>query len=263
MKATAFEQMGIYLLKGDDWLLKQRIAGKAVATALSALIELVNSKTGLTTLELNNVAEDIIADHGCLPTFKNYRGFPSACCISVNKHLVHGIPDNYRLQEGDLVSFDLGATYDGAIGDSAVTVIYGEPKNQEHVRLIRSTENALAEAIKSIAIDKRLGVIGETIYKIGKSSGYGVVTDLGGHHLDWNTPHSDPFVSNRDNADNGMRIQRGMSLCIEPLLCIGMPRVKRLSDGWTIETEGLSAHFEHTLYVHEDRVEIMTDRSLP
>lgn len=247
----------IYNLMGDDWLSKQRIAGGVVSKVLDTMEKLVIDKTSLSTLELSKIAEEIIIDNGCTPTFKGYAGFPEACCISINSQLVHGIPNEYRLQDGDLVSFDLGATYGGAIADAARTFIFGEPKSNEHARLLSVTNKALGDAIKSISIDCQLGIIGECIYKAGRANGYGVVTQLGGHFLDWNIPHASPFVSNRDISTNGIRFQSGMTLCIEPLFCIGDPKTKKLSDGWTIETDGLSCHAESTIYIHSDRVEII------
>src|ERR1700729_1226601 len=120
-------------LHGNDWLEKQRIAGKIAAGAISLLIDLVKQNSSLSMLEMNNLAEEYILDHNCQCTFKNYKGFPAGVCVSTNRQLVHGIPTDYVAKEGDLISFDLGATYKGVIADTATTIIYGEPKSLEHV----------------------------------------------------------------------------------------------------------------------------------
>lgn len=262
MKVTnEFAEMDLYQLKGEEWLSRQRIAGKVAAQALSTLIKLVKDKTKLSTLELSKVAEDIIISNQCTPTFKGYKGFPEACCISVNNELVHGIPKEYYLQDGDIVSFDLGATFEGAIADSAVTCIYGDAKSLEHVRLIEITELALLESIKKIKIDARVGIIGETIYKIGRNNNFSVVSNYGGHGLSWNLPHTTPFISNRANASEGMRFQKGMTFAIEPLFVIGQDNSTKIeNDNWTVTAKNISAHFEHSIYLHEDKVEIITQR---
>jgi len=249
------------VLQNNDWLEKQRVAGKIAAGALCLLENLIKDGTHLSLIELNNLAEEFILDHNCKCTFKGYKGFPTGVCISVNQQLVHGIPNNYHLQEGDLVSFDLGATYEGAIADTAITRIYGNPKSEEHVRLLKVTEEALNKAIESVKIGDKLGCIGNTIYKYVKNTGFNVVYRYGGHGLNWNDPHTSPFVSNKANPEEGIRIQPGLTIAIEPLVCIGSPETRVSSDGWTVSTEGLCSHFEHTLFVHEDYIEIITERN--
>jgi len=245
-------------LKDEDWLSKQRIAGKTVAQALQLLSSLVKEKSPLSLLEMNGLAEQFIISQGCTPTFKYYKDFPAGVCISVNRQLVHGIPTNNSLKEGDVVSFDLGATYEGAISDAAITCIYGEPKQDNHVQLIQSTKTALELAIREVQVGKRLGSIGNTIFKCGREDGFSVITEYGGHGLDWNRPHSLPFVSNRSEINDGIRAQKGLTIAIEPLFAIGSNRTRVASDNWTVYTEDVSAHFEHTIYVHQDHVEVLT-----
>ncbi len=253
-------------LKDNLWLERQRVAGKVTAKALSHLLKLVKEKNKLTTLDLSKEAEKIILREGCLPTFKGYKGFPEACCISVNKQLVHGIPGNYVLQEGDVVSFDLGATYQGVIADSAVTCIFGTPLKEEHQVLIDTTERALREAIKKIKSGIQLGIVGQTISKISKDKGFSVVNSYGGHGIcqdkDGNgIPHAQPFVSNKDSNNNGIRFQAGMTIAIEPLLVIGNDESTAVDkDGWTVWTKDISCHMEHTIFIHKDKVEIITER---
>lgn len=247
-------------LKNTDWINKQRIAGKVVAKTLATLEQAVKDKTTKSLLELNNLAEEIIVSSGCTPTFKNYKGFPSAVCISVNRELVHGIPKEYYLQDGDIVSFDLGATYEGAIADSAVTCIFGHAKNEIHNKLIQATNDCLLKSIEAISVGKRLGVIGYTISKCAKNYGFNLINNYGGHGLSWNQPHTSPFVANKSNNDEGIRIVPGLSIAIEPMLVIGSTNTTVLSDGWTVVTDNIGAHAEHTIFIHENSVEIITSR---
>jgi methionyl aminopeptidase len=248
-------------LKGQDWLDKQRIAGKIAARTLILLENLVKEKTTKSLIELNTIAEDFITNSGGTCTFKGYKGFPAGVCMSVNKQLVHGIPTDYKLQEGDLVSFDLGVTIDGAIADTAITCIYGQPKYEQHIRLVRSTQEALMRGIESVSVGKRLGCIGAAVSKCAKVNGFGCVNQYGGHGLDWDIPHAAPFVQNISRADEGIRVQPGLTIAIEPMFTIGSTNTKVLQDGWTVVTNDIGAHAEHTIFVHEDSVEIITDRN--
>lgn len=255
-----FNENSLVRLKDNDWLDKQREAGKIAGNALCALQGFVTEKCTHTLSQLNAITENFIIAQGGIPTFKNYKGFPAGVCISVNKQLVHGIPTDYVLQEGDLVSFDLGVTIDGAIADTAITCIYGEPKSEKHVQLLRDTEEALMQGIRAIGVGKRLGVIGQAIYKYAHPRGYGVINNYGGHGLDWDVPHAAPFVENKSDSTRGIRIQPGLAIAIEPMLTLGSTSTSTASDGWTVATPDLSAHFEHSIFVHEDHIEIITDR---
>ena len=253
-------------LHDKDWLEKQRIAGKIVAAALKELEGYCQSKTFHSMATLSDVIDRFIISEGGTPTFKGYKksgypDFPAAVCISINKQLVHGIPDDTVLDNGDVVSFDLGVTYEGAIADSAITCIFGPPADPMHVSLVKATEEALMQGINAVATGKRLGCIGHAISKYAKSKGFGLVNNYGGHGLDWNVAHAAPFVANRAEPTEGIRIQPGLSIAIEPMLVIGDPITRTLDDGWTVVTPNIGAHFEHSIFVHEDHVEIITDRN--
>lgn len=262
MTKESLSNNGFYKLKDESWLEKQRVAGHVVAGTLSLLEKQVKNKTSLSLLELNKLGEEYILDNKCTATFKNYKGFPAGVCISVNRQLVHGIPTDYHLQDGDVVSFDLGATFEGAIADSALTCIYGEPKNLNHVRMLKACEEAMMQGIAAIKVGVRLGAIGYAINKSAQTKGFHVIDQYGGHGLDWDTPHAQPFVANKDHYDRGFRIPAGLTLAIEPML---MPTsdttTTTASDGWTVYTKEIGSHFEHSIFVHEDRVEILTDRA--
>lgn len=251
---------GLFKLKNQDWLDKQRIAGRTAAGALVLLEEEVKKGTKKTLLELSCLAEEFILKNECTPTFKNYKGFPAAVCISVNKQLVHGIPTDYLLQDGDVVKFDLGATYQGAIADSAITCIYGNSKFSNHTKLVSSCYESLMKGISAIAVGQNLGVIGHAIHKSAKGNGFSVITDYGGHGLDWNRPHAPPFVANKANPNDDIRIQAGLAIAIEPMLVPYDTSSHVSKDGWTVLTNEIGAHFEHSIFVHSDHVEILTKR---
>ncbi len=251
---------GLIKLKNEDWLEKQRVAGKITAGALMLLERESKALTTKSMIELSALAEEYILSNDCTPTFKGYKGFPAAVCISVNNQLVHGIPTEYRLQDGDVVKFDLGATYKGAIADSAITCIYGEPKSPMHVKLVAACYESLMKGIGAIAVGKRLGVIGHAISKSIRGSGFAAITAYGGHGLDWNRPHAPPFVENKADPETGFRIQPGLAIAIEPMVVPYDPTSFVEADGWTVSTKDIGTHAEHSIFVHEDRVEILTWR---
>jgi len=256
-----FSENSLVRLKDKDWLEKQRVAGRIAAETLLLLEGFVKGRTFHSLLALNEVAEHYITKNGGTATFKGYKGFPAGVCISVNKEMVHGIPKDIVLDDGDIVSFDLGVTYQGAIADTAITCIFGTPKSERHVTLVKATEESLMKGIEAIQVGSRLGVIGQAISKHAKTYGFGVINNYGGHGLDWDVPHAPPFVENKSDETRGIRIQPGLAIAIEPMLVLGSTSTTTLSDGWTVVTPDLSAHFEHSVYVHEDHVEIITDRS--
>jgi methionyl aminopeptidase len=259
---ATFTTNELIVVKDQQWLDRQRIAGKVAAKTLLLLEGLVREKTVKSLQELSKIAEDFIVKNECKPTFLGYRGFPSSVCISVNRQLVHGIPSDYVLQEGDFVSFDLGTTYEGAIADTAITCIYGEPKLPQHAQIVRATEEALMNSIAAIKVGERLGIIGNAISRCARRYGFSVVSAYGGHGLEHEKPHAAPFVSNKSSPEEGIRIQAGMTLAIEPLFVLGNSnRTRVMDDGWTVVCDDLCSHHEHTIFVHEDRVEIITDRN--
>jgi methionyl aminopeptidase len=251
---SAFDNQSLIVLKDRAWLKRQKHAGRCVSNILKGFDQMIKEKTpNLSLLDIENMALLCMKYYDCTPTFKNYKGFPGSVCLSVNKQLVHGIPNDYVLRDGDIVSLDLGATYEGAIADSARTAIYGEPKNPEHVRLINACKEALNLAIKSIAIGKKLGVIGNAISKHAKNTGFNVIENYGGHGIDYNKPHAEPFVANKANSNEGITIQPGLSIAIEPMFVIGAAETKTDSlDKWTVTTPGIGAHFEDCITIMED-----------
>lgn len=250
-----------YLLD-NSWIERQRYSGKILSSIMSKLISIVKNKENLSLLDMDKFCEEEILKNNCSPTFKGYKGFPNSLITSVNKQLVHAIPSNYKLKEGDLISFDFGVTFEGAITDSATTLVFGNPLNSNHQKMINAGENCLYNAIKSINLNSKIGVIGNCINKTAKHAGFQVIQQFGGHGLTWNSPHSAPFVPNKSEVNEGIRFQPGMSIAIEPLLVPNncSTQTKKDADGWTIYTEDVSTHHEHTIFIHPDRVEIMTHR---
>lgn len=260
-----FNSNSLIRLKGQEFLNNQRIAGRIAAKTLLKLEDLVKEKTSLSLIELNELAEKFIIESGGIPTFKNYKGFPAGVCISVNKQLVHGIPTDYILKDGDVVSFDLGVTINGAIADTALTIIFGTPKLNRHVDLIKSTNEALMAGIQAISVGKRLGCIGYAISKYAKNKGYSLINNYGGHGIDIadngdGIPHAQPFVANKADKNEGIRMAAGLSIAIEPMLGFGDPKTMVDKDGWTVYTEDIFSHAEHTVFIHDNYVEIITAR---
>lgn len=257
----SFGNHEIISLKDKHWLERQQVAGKCVAGILKTINQMIVEK--LPSLSLKDLEAEAIKQFEaakCEATFKGYKGFPGAICLSVNKQLVHGIPTDYILQDGDVVKFDLGATYQGAIADAAATAIYGTPKSSQHVELVKTCKNSLDHAIKAIQIGKQLGCIGYAIHKyVTSSSRFGLITSYGGHGIDENTPHAAPFVANKSKQNEGPRIQEGLSIAIEPMLVVGDNRTKIGSDGWTVYTSDVGAHFEHSVFVGADKVHVLTE----
>lgn len=252
------------LLKNNDWFEKQKMAGTIHSGFMKSVIRAIENKEPNISLKtLSDEADSYIRALGGTPTFLGYKGFPSAICTSVNKQLVHGIATDYALQEGDVVSIDFGVTYEGAIADGAYTTVYGEPKSKHIIRLIKACQDSLNAGIKAIELGKRIGSIGNAIHKSMKDTGFGLVVNYGGHGLDWNIPHAAPFIANRADKNEGIHIQPGLTIAIEPMLTIGEPKTKVLDDDWTVVTPGIGAHFEHTIFVREDgEAHIITSHSM-
>lgn len=253
-------------LKDEYWLERQRIAGRVTAQCLSFLENEIKNFTDKTPIQLSREADIFIQDNGCTATFKGHDGFPEAVCISVNKGLVHGIPKDIPFEEGDIISFDLGATYKGAIADSALTVGYGVISSQ-HTALIDACKRALAKGILAIKPGKRLGVIGQAIHKSAKGDGFNVISTYGGHGITTDkygngVPHAPPFVANKSKDDEGIRIQPGLVLAIEPLLIpIHVSNDTIVDkDGWTVFTKEVGAHEEQTIFIKENEIEIISFR---
>jgi len=256
-----FAKMQFVILKDDEYYNKLKHSGMVVAKCLKHFKGLIDDKRpNLNLLDIEADCGKIIAEHNCLPTFKGYKGFPGVVCLSVNKELVHGIPKDYVIKEGDVVSLDLGAhTECGVIADAAVTAIYGEPKDPRHPRMLKYCKEALERGIEAIKVGKQLGCIGHAINHHVKSSDYKLIVDYGGHGINRYTAHAQPFVLNKARRDEGIRIQPGLSIAIEPMLVIGSNKTKKLSDKWTVVTKDIGIHFEHSVFVKEDGAHIMTD----
>lgn len=250
----------IIIIEDQEFLHNQRIAGSVVSRLLKLLESETKSGNCATGLDLDDLAEEFILDHKCQPTFKNYKHtYPNSICVSVNNVAVHGVPNIISFKEGDIISIDLGATYNRAIADSAVTFILGKPNSQREENLVTLTKLALTKAIESIKIESRLGIIGETINNVAKNNNLSVIVDYGGHGIARDTAHAKPFVSNKDSKSNGIRIQNGMSLAIEPIFTLALTSdTKTANDGWSVNCMDKTAHFEHTININNNIVEIIT-----
>ncbi len=214
---------------------------------------------GVTTGELDKLAEDYIKSQGAEPNFKNYHGYPATACISINNEVIHGIPSKKRkICEGDIVSVDLGAKFNGYHGDNAATFACGDVSPQAK-RLMDTTKNALYEGIKAACVGSRLGDISNAIQRTVEAEGFSVVRQYVGHGIGTQL-HEAPEVPNFGTAGRGIRLLPGMTLAIEPMVNVGSYDVKVLPDGWTVKTldGSLSAHFEHTVVITPDGPKIMT-----
>jgi methionyl aminopeptidase len=217
-------------------------------------------RPGVTTRELDALAENFIHDHGGKPEFKGYQGFPASICASPNAMIVHGIPGPYRLKEGDIISLDVGVRYEGFVTDSAITVAVGEVP-EETTRLLETTRRCLEAAIERTHAGNHLGDLGHAIQSLAEVRGYGVVRDLVSHGVG-RKMHEDPQIPNYGRPGTGPRLLSGMTFAIEPMITLGSYDI-RLSewDGWSIYTAdgSLAAHFEHTLAVTENGPWVLTE----
>ena len=240
---------------------KQEIEGMARAGELVyETLQLVAEQLepGVTMLELDRIADEHIASKGGIPTSKGYKGFPAALCISPNSMVVHGIPDKYRAQEGDLISADLGVTLDGLVADSAVTLPVGEISAVAQ-RLLAVCQDALAAGIEQAQIGNHLSDISHAIQIVVEEAGFSVVRSLVGHGVG-RSYHEDPQIPNYGPPGRGPVLQEGMTLAIEPMITAGRPEVYVHDDDWSISSvdESLAAHFEHTVAVTADGPRILT-----
>ena len=214
---------------------------------------------GITTAELDRLAEKFILSQGAVPNFKNYHGYPATACISINNEVIHGIPTGKRkIKEGDIVSVDLGALFEGYHGDNAATFACGEISDEAQ-RLINATRESLYEGIKMARAGSRVGDISNAIQSYVEARGYSVVRDFVGHGVGTSL-HEAPEVPNFGIAGRGVRLLPGMTLAIEPMVNMGKHDVKVMPDGWTVLTKdgSLSAHFEHTVAITSEGPQIMT-----
>ena len=234
-----------------------RQAGRIVAEVLAALQERV--RPGINTAELDELAYQIITKHKAIPSFKGYRGFPASLCASINEEVVHGIPNKKRyLEEGDIVSFDVGAIYQGYHGDAAVTVGVGEI-TEAAKELLAVTAGALAAGIAQSRAGNRTGDVSWAIQDYAESRGYSVVREYTGHGIGLQM-HEDPQIPNYGQRKRGFLLKPGMTFALEPMVNVGDWHTRVLADNWTVVTRDgkLSAHFEHTIAVTEGEPEILT-----
>lgn len=235
-----------------------RIAGKIVGDTHNYLKPYI--KPGVTTKELDTLAYNFIISKNATPSFLNYDGFPATICTSVNEEVVHGIPSDYKLKNGDIISIDIGACYKGYHGDSAWTYAVGDISNKK-AYLMEHTEKALMEGLKVVRAGNRIGDIGYAINEYAVKHNLGVVKELVGHGVGTNV-HEEPDVPNYGRKNTGPILKEGMVIAIEPMLNLGTPNIYILEDDWTIITADNkpSAHYEHTIAVLKDGYEILTKR---
>lgn len=235
-----------------------KTAGKIVAEVHSVLKDMI--KPGISTIELDEVAEKIILNNKAIPAFKGYHGYPATICASINEQVVHGIPsDNTILKEGDVISIDVGAVYKGMVGDSAITHPVGNITD-ELKQLLEVTNQALFDAIEQMKAGNRLyETVSGAIEDRANQNGYGIVKQYGGHGIG-KAMHEDPFLFNFRTGDPGPELKPGMVIAIEPMFNLGTGDVHVLADNWTVVTDDgkCSAHFEHTVHVTNNGPVILT-----
>jgi methionyl aminopeptidase len=237
-----------------------RRSGKVTSAVLSALIEA--AKPGVTLRELDRLAEKGIRERGGVPTFKGYHGYPASICTSVNEVVVHGIPGSYVLRDGDILSIDIGTTFESYVSDSAVTLAIGTA-SPEAERLMRVTQECLMLGIAQMQKGNRLSDIGHAVQTYAEASGYGVVRALVGHGVGQKM-HEEPQVPNWGEPGKGIVLRPGLVLAIEPMVTEGVWEVETQGDGWTVVTADgkLAAHFEHTVALTEEGPRILTLRDV-
>jgi methionyl aminopeptidase len=236
-------------------------AGELVAGTIALLGEQL--QPGITTGELDRIAEDFIREHGGVPTSKGYRGFPAATCISPNAMVVHGIPGTHRVEEGELISVDVGITLNGLVADSAYTYGVGDV-DPEAQRLLDVGQHALMAGIEQARSGNRVGDISHAVQQVVEGAGFSVVRSLVGHGVG-RSYHEEPQIPNFGEPGRGPQLQPGMTLAIEPMITAGGPDVYLHDDEWSISTQdgSLAAHFEHTVAVTDDEPLILTRAKTP
>ncbi len=237
----------LVLMRKGGWLLA-KIMGRIKQEVLP----------GQTTNKLNELAEKMIFEVGAQPSFKSYQGFPTALCISLNEEIVHGVPSERIIKEGDIISLDLGLFYKGFHTDLAITIPIGLVESDKR-RIIKATWQALQRGIKKVRLGKTFGDLGNTIQRVAERQGLTVVSGLCGHGIGQKL-HEDPWVLNTGKKGTGLKFKKGMVFCIEPMFSAGSGETEIMTNGFTIKTKdgSLSAHFEHTVAVTDNGCEILT-----
>lgn len=243
-------------IKSPQEFEKMAAAGRCVAAVHEAVREA--AKPGVSMLELDRIAEKVIRSHHCTPSFLGYHGFPGSICTSPNDVIVHGIPGDYRLEEGDILSIDAGAIYEGYHGDAAFTMAIGEVPDEVQ-RLVDVTAEAMWAGVARVRHGARVGDIGAAISEVGERAGYGVVREYVGHGIG-RQMHEEPQIPNYGTPGKGMKLRTGMAVCIEPMFNMGTWETVVDDDRWTVRTAdgSLSAHWEHTVCVTPDGVVVTT-----
>ncbi|GAB6099868.1 type I methionyl aminopeptidase [Halanaerocella petrolearia] len=231
-------------------------AGEVVAKTHNMLAEEI--EPGITTQEIDQLAEEFILDQGAKPAFKGYQGFPNTVCVAINEQVVHGIPSSNALESGDIIGLDIGAIVDGYYGDAAQTLAVGEVSSETE-QLLEVTEESLFKGIEQVKSGNRISDISHAVQEYVEEYGYSVVRKFVGHGVG-KKMHESPQIPNFGAPGRGPRLKEGMVLAIEPMVNIGTHKVKTLDDGWTVITQDreLSAHFEHTVAVTETGPQILT-----
>lgn len=249
-------------LKTEDEIELMRAANLMVGATLAEIGKAI--KPGVTTRQLDKIAEEYIRDNGAVPTFRGFpnpcggEAFPASICASVNDEVVHGVPNDTPLREGDIVSVDCGILLNGYNGDSCYTFSVGET-SEEVRQLLRTTKEALYRGIETALPGRRIGDIGYVVQQHCEAQGYGVVREFVGHGIGQQM-HEDPPVPNYGRRGNGSQIKNGLCIAIEPMITMGSPKVYLTSDRWTVKTQDgkPAAHFEHTIAIHNGRVDILS-----
>lgn len=243
-------------LKTDEEIELMRESNLMVAKTLGEIAKVI--EPGISTLELDKIAETFIRDNGGTPAFLNYQGFPNSLCTSVNEQVVHGIPNNKPLGEGDVVSVDCGVLKNGFYGDSAYTFMVGEV-NPDVKALLEATKESLYKGIEQAVENNRLGDVGHAIQAYTEELGYSVVREMVGHGIGKNL-HEAPEVPNYGRKGNGTKLKSGMVIAIEPMINLGKRQIVQESDGWTITTidKKVSAHYEHTVAIRKGEADILS-----
>lgn len=244
------------LYRSEEEIEKIKKSSLLVGKTLGEIARIL--KTGITTASIDRIAEEFIRDHGGVPAFKGYNGFPATLCISINDQIVHGIPGNNEIQDGDLVSIDCGAVLDGFYGDYAYTFAVGNV-DPETLKLAHVTKEALELAVLQAVAGQRVGDIGYVVQQHVEKHGYSVVRDLVGHGIGKHL-HEKPNVPNFGKRGNGAQLPENMVICIEPMVNMGSRDVVQEKDGWTMRTRDRkpSAHFEHMVVVRKEHAEVIS-----
>ncbi|HMQ59360.1 MAG TPA: type I methionyl aminopeptidase [Flavilitoribacter sp.] len=254
--------MGMIIYKTDEEVELIRKSCLVVSKVLAEVGAML--RPGITGVDLDKTAEEVIRDHGGIPSFKGYKGFPAALCVSLNEQVVHGIPDKDQpFKDGDVVSVDCGVFLNGFHGDSAYTFAVGDV-GEDVVELLSVTNTSLYKGIEQAVSGKRIGDIGATIQEyVERHNGFGIVRELVGHGLGRDL-HEAPEVPNFGKRGKGVKLREGLVIAIEPMVNMGQKRVKTARDGWTVfaKDHKPSAHFEHTVVIRKTRADILSDHSI-